>query len=155
MRGEAFFTDDELAGWELFFDENIDLPDAECGHCHNVPLFTTNEYFNNGIDPAYDISDFEDPGLGGITGDPADYGKFRSPTLRNVTASAPYMHDGRFETIEEVIEHYNSGGHPSINKDVLITPLGLTEEHKAQLLAFIKTLDDPDFVNDPELQSPF
>ena len=155
LRGDAFFTDDELAGYELFFDLNSDLPDAECGHCHNVPLFTTNEYFNNGIDPATVISDFPDPGLGAVTMDESDYGKFRAPTLRNITFSAPYMHDGRFQTLEEVIDHYNSGGHPSINKDPLITPLGLSEEHKSQLLDFISTLDDPEFLTKAELQSPF
>ena len=116
---------------------------------------TTNEYFNNGIDEAYDISDFLDPGRGAVTMDSTDYGKFRSPTLRNVSSSAPYMHDGRFQTLEEVIDHYNSGGKPSINADLLIKPLGLSEDEKSWLLAFIRTFDDPDFENNPELQSPF
>lgn len=155
QRLEYFFTDDELAGYELFFDLNSDLPDAECGHCHNAPIFTTNEFFNNGIDAADDISDFVDPGFGMVTNDPTDYGKFRAPTLRNVTASAPYMHDGRFETLEEVLEHYNSGGKSSVNKDPLVEPLNLTEEHIMQLIAFIKTLDDPDFMNNENFQSPF
>jgi len=154
------FTDEELLGLDLFFDENEDVPDAECGHCHAPPLFTSSEYFNNGIDSVSDLSklsllEFLDPGLGAVTGDTLDYGKFRSPGLRNAEFSGPYMHDGRFSTLEQVIDHYNSGGHPARNLDQNIRPLGLNEEEKQALIAFIKTLSEPDFLNNEEISNPF
>ncbi len=155
IRGEVFFSNEELNGYEMFFDIGVNLPDAECGHCHNIPLFTTNEYTNNGLQEAATLNDFNDVGHGAVTGDPFDNGTFRIPTLRNITLSAPYMHDGRFETLEEVIDHYNSGGKDSPNKDALVVPLGLTEKNKSDLLEFIKMLEDPEFNNNPAYASPF
>lgn len=145
--GKASYTSDELAGYNLFFDASSELPDAECGHCHNAPLMTTNEYLNNGISLAETTADFDDPGRGAISGDSFDNGKFRVPSLRNVELTAPYMHDGRFKTLEEVIDHYNSGGHYGPNVSPLIRPLNLNETHKRQLIAFLKTLTDTNFVN--------
>ncbi len=153
-RGEAEFTPDELIGFDMFFDISPEYKDAECAHCHNVPLMTTNEYFNNGITEAYTLEDFKDKGLGAVTGDPFDVGKFRAPTLRNIELTAPYMHDGRFETLEEVIEHYNTGGKYSESVSPLIRPLKLNETEKRQLLAFLKTLTDTTFVKNPEIQAP-
>ena len=101
LRGEAFFTIDELNGYDMFFDNVATLPDAECGHCHNVPLMTTNEYENNGLIEAATLNDFKDIGHGAVTGDPFDNGTFRVPTLRNISLTAPYMHDGRFATLED------------------------------------------------------
>ena len=89
IRGEDVFTDEELAGFEMFFDLNPLLPDAECGHCHNAPLFTTHEYLNNGITNAPDLRDFPDRGFGMVSGLDIDNGKFRVPTLRNIEFSAP------------------------------------------------------------------
>lgn len=152
---EEFFSPEEQNGFDMFFDENALLPDAECGHCHNAPLFTTNEYFNNGIDSVNTLFDFPDPGLGAITGNEFDYGKFRAPSLRNIEFSAPYMHDGRFQTLEEVIDHYNSGGHSADNLDPLIEPLGLTQQNKDDLLAFLLTLSDTTTLQNPAYQSPF
>ena len=152
---QDFFTEEEQNGFDMFFDAAGLLPDAECGHCHNAPLFTTNEYFNNGLDAVESLFDFEDPGLGAVTGNEFDYGKFRAPTLRNIEFTAPYMHDGRFETLEEVIDHYNSGGHFALNRDPLIEPLGLSEENKADLLAFLLTLSDTTTLQNPAYQSPF
>ncbi len=148
-------SDEELLGFDLFFDVNDQLIDAECNHCHNAPLFEVNDYFNNGLDAVENLEDFDDLGRGAVTGVNLDNGKFRAPTLRNIELTAPYMHDGRFETLEEVVEHYNSGGHLSPNRDPLILNLGLTEEQKAALVAFMKTLTDTTFVNDPALQNPF
>lgn len=155
-RGEYQFTDEELDGFLMFFDEaNGALPDAECAHCHNAPLFTSNDFFNNGLDAAASFGDFEDKGLGAVTGRASDNGKFRSPTLRNIELTAPYMHDGRFQTLEEVIDHYNSGGKPADNKDPLLHNLQLDEEQKQSLIAFLKTLTDEDFINNPDYQNPF
>ena len=158
IRGEEFFEDEELNGWSMFFDEGGGLPDAECGHCHNAPLFTVNDYFNNGLDSVASLMDFEDIGLGGITGRVFDNGKFRAPTLRNIALTAPYMHDGRFNTLQEVIDHYNEGVHYSDNVDpLLLKPggLGLSEQQKQDLITFLHTLTDTAFVNNPIYQSPF
>ena len=156
VRKEAFFTDAEQNGFLMFFDAAVGiLPDAECGHCHTAPLFTTNEYLNNGLDGVASVNDFVDKGRGAVTGVPFDQGTFRVPTLRNISFTAPYMHDGRFQTIEEVVEHYASGGNYADNRHPLITPLLLDENHKLDLIAFLKTLDDPDMISNPVYQSPF
>ncbi len=149
------FTDQELLGFDMFFDVNDQLKDAECNHCHNAPLFGVNEYFNNGLDAAATLDDFEDLGHGMVTGINLDNGKFRAPSLRNIELTAPYMHDGRFATLEEVFDHYNSGGHLSPNRDPLILELGFNEEEKAAMIAFLKTLTDTSIVNNPAYQSPF
>ena len=96
-------TAQEINGFNVFMDENR----GDCFHCHGNefnPLWTNNAFQNNGLD-----SSFEDLGLGGFTGDPLDYGKFKSPSLRNLAYTAPYMHDGRFATLDEVINHYSEG----------------------------------------------
>lgn len=157
VRNEEFFEEDELIGFELFFDEPNDLPDAECGHCHNAPLFTVNQYFNNGIDSVGSLTDFKDKGLGAITNNLFDNGKFRAPSLRNIALTAPYMHDGRFQTLAEVIDHYNEGAHFADNIDPLIMTrgLGLSEQNKKDLIAFLHTLTDTSFVNNPAYQNPF
>lgn len=155
MRGEIFLSDSEFNGFEMFFDTSPDLPDAECGHCHASPLFTTNEFRNNGIEDVATLDDFPDRGLGEVTGNRHDNGKFRIPTLRNIEYSAPYMHDGRFATLEEVVDHYNSGGFRVENTDPLIRPLGLTEQQKADLIAFIRTLRDTSFLQEEQFSNPF
>ena len=140
--GTLELTPDEQIGYDLFFDISPEVKDAECGNCHNAPLFTTNEFVNNGVQPASTLTDFKDLGRGTITGNRYDNGKFRIPTLRNIALTAPYMHDGRFATLEEVIDHYNEGGQISPNVHSLVRPLGLTEKEKGQLLAFLHTLTD-------------
>lgn len=143
MREETTFTANEKRGWVIFFDAGYpSTPMAECSHCHNDPLFTNLEFTNNGIDSSLTLMDFSDAGLGGITANKYDNGKFRTPTLRNIAVTAPYMHDGRFKTLEEVIDHYNSGGHYSENKNPNVKPLGLTTKDKADLLLFLNTLTD-------------
>jgi cytochrome c peroxidase len=130
---------------------------ADCFHCHpsGGGRFTDGILRNNGLDPE---SAWTDLGLGGLTGLPQDRAKFKTPSLRNVALTAPYMHDGRFGTLEEVIEHYNSGGHPSttVDPNMKFTTGGLqlTPEKKAQLIAFLHTLTDMEFVNDPAFQDP-
>jgi cytochrome c peroxidase len=107
-------------------------------------------FHNNGLD-----SVTTDPGRYLITNNEADKGKFRTPSLRNVALTYPYMHDGRFSTLEEVIEHYNSGGKPHPNKDPLIRHLGLSPIDKEDLVAFLESLTDPTFTSNPDLQDPW
>ncbi len=154
LRGEITLTEDELAGYLMFVDAVPDLPDAECAHCHAEPLFTTFEFKNNGIENIDNLEDFPDKGRGEVTGVLQDNGKFKIPTLFNAAISPPYMHDGRFETLEEVLDHYNSGGHRQPNTDPLLYPLGLTEKQKQQVIAFVKTLTDTAFLNNPEFADP-
>ncbi|MCB9284443.1 MAG: cytochrome C peroxidase [Lewinellaceae bacterium] len=151
------FSEAEYNGFDMFFDiEGSPLPDAQCFHCHNTPLFTTNEYFNNGLQEAATLDDFPDPGRGAITGKKIDNGKMRAPSLRNVMLTAPYMHDGRFATIEEVLDFYNQGIHFADNLDEnLLPPLGLTEQMKSDLIAFLKTMTDTTFVQNPAFSNPF
>ena len=154
-RGDIFLTESEYNGYLMFFDFEPTIPDAECGHCHNAPLFATNDYFNNGLQEAATLTDFVDPGYGGFTMKATDNGKFKAPTLRNIAFTAPYMHDGRFQSLDEVIEHYNSGGKNSPNKNSLIYPLHLSETQKADLKAFILTLTDSTTITNQAFQNPF
>ncbi len=149
------FDDDELEGKMMFFDEVMELPDAECGHCHNGFLFATNQYFNNGIDTVDNLMGFPDYGRGLVTGDTLDNGKFRATSLRNVLYTAPFMHDGRFNSIEDVMKHYNSGGHNALNTDVNIHPLGLTEKQVEQVITFLMTLSDTSLLSVEKYSSPF
>ncbi|MEZ4917673.1 MAG: cytochrome c peroxidase [Saprospiraceae bacterium] len=173
LAGNSFaLEDEEKDGKLMFFDEGLtaglQLPDAECFHCHGGLTLTGNQYFNNGIDSAGTLQDFPDFGRGGFNGNEWDNGKFRAPTLRNIALTAPYMHDGRFQTLEEVLDHYISGGHPGPNKDPFIHPLGFPENnggtitysgftpyHKEALLQFLHALTDTTFINNPDIQNPF
>jgi cytochrome c peroxidase len=156
MRGEIFFTDSEFNGMDMFFDRNNAIVDAECAHCHAPPLFTTTAYLNNGIEPNISgLDDYPDKGRGAQTGVVSENGLFKVPTLRNIEFTAPYMHDGRFTTLEEVIEHYSSGGHFQPNKDALIYGLHLTPAEKQDILAFLRTLSDTTFLNNPDFSNPF
>ena len=154
LRGETALTASELNGFNLFMDEN----GGDCFHCHGSaanPLWTDNDFHNNGLDAA-----FTDNGLGDITGNPNDNGKFKTPSLRNLFFSAPYMHDGRFATIDEVINFYSEGlkNSPTIDplmKSVAQGGVQLTPMEKADLKAFLMTLSEPEFVQNPDFQSPF
>ena len=144
LAGEIDLNEQEKLGRQLFFTER-----ADCFHCHGTRLFTDNRYHNNGLDEFY-----EDLGLAAITKNPADVGKFKTPTLRNIAYTAPYMHDGRFETLEEVIDFYNEGAQPSVTIDPLIGPnrrLNLTQTEKDALITFLKTLSDPGFVGQSDV----
>lgn len=155
LRGEDVFTSEEFEGHDMFFDINELLPDAECGHCHNVPLFTTNDFFNNGFLPDLGGNQFLDNGLGGVTKRESDNGKFKAPTLRNILYSAPYMHDGTLKTLDEVLKHYNDGGHPSFNRDPLVKGLHLNPDQLNALKAFILTLSDEGPLVNPAYSNPF
>ena len=155
MQGDGAFTELEERGRQIFFDTSEELPQGECGHCHTPPLFTDQTYMNNGLDEAPELASFHDKGRGEATGQYYDNGRFRVPSLRNVSLTAPYMHDGRFATLEEVIEHSNQSGHPSENVDPKIRKLHLADIDKQALIAFLGTLTDSSFVNNPELDDPF
>ena len=150
-------TELEEEGRELFFIEFVEpgVLHPGCSHCHNAPLFADNQFHNNGLDEAQSLNDFIDLGRGGANGNVFDNGKFRTPTLRNIALTAPYMHDGRFETLEEVIDHYASGGHPAENKNPNITGFELTQRKKDALVAFMRTLTDESFINDERFSNPF
>ena len=131
---------------------------ADCFHCHveAAGLFTDEQFHNNGLD----TEPFPDLGRGAITGDPFDNGKFKVPTLRNIMLTAPYMHDGRFATIDEVLDHYNDGGHPSSTVDPFMKftdpdlTLELTPVKRAQIIAFLNSLTDMEFVSNPAFGDP-
>lgn len=149
------FDDDEQIGYEMFFNITPSLPDAQCGHCHAGSLLTTNQYLNNGIQAANTLADFVDKGHGLVTKSEFDNGKMRVPTIRNISYTAPYMHNGTIKTIEGVIEHYAGGGKYSPNLDPLIQQVKLNNIQKKQLIAFLKTLDDTTFMNNPAYKNPF
>ena len=155
MQAEDTFTELEDRGRQIFFDLSEELPQGECGHCHTPPLFTDQTYMNNGLDEASELGGFQDKGRGEATGQYYDNGRFRVPSLRNVALTAPYMHDGRFATLEEVAGHYNRGGHPSENVDPKIRKLHLSDIDQQALVAFLETLTDSSFVNNPEFHDPF
>lgn len=146
LLGEATLTENELNGLNVFMDE----AKGDCFHCHgnpNNPLWTSNSFHNNGLD-----SNFTDLGLGAVTGDPADNGKFKSPSIRNLAFTAPYMHDGRFSTLEEVIDFYSEGLKNSPTIDPLMKKIAqggvqLSVQDKADLKAFLLTLSDPSFIS--------
>ena len=150
LRGETSLTQAEAQGFEIFFTEK-----GDCFHCHATILFSDNLPHNNGLD-----AEFADLGYGGITNNPNDNGKFKTPTLRNIAFSAPFMHDGRFETLEEVVDFYSEGVQWSPTIDPLMKKVNqggvkLTDQEKQHLIAFIKTLTDTTFIQNPEFSNPF
>jgi cytochrome c peroxidase len=148
-RGEIQLTPMEEAGRQIFFTEV-----GDCFHCHGQAIGFDRDFHNIGLD-----SVIVDEGRGEVTGDPADDGKFKSPALRNIMVSAPYMHDGRFATIDEVIVHYNHGFFDSPSVDPLIrarlTRPKLTPGQIDTLKAFLHTFTDDTFLNNPDLSNPF
>lgn len=153
LLNEGSLTDSEIKGFNIFMDESK----GDCFHCHgsdNNPLWTDNIFHNNGLD-----ANITDNGLGGFTGDPREFGLFKSPSLRNLAYTAPYMHDGRFATLDEVIDHYSEGLQFSGTIDPLMkkVPQGgvqLSSEEKVDLKAFLLSLSEPGFVNNPDFQNP-
>ncbi len=148
LLGQETLTPEELNGFNVFMDE----AKGDCFHCHgsdNNPLWTDNQFHNNGLDAT-----FTDLGLGAVTGDPNDNGKFKTPTLRNLVYTSPYMHDGRFATLDEVIDFYSEGLQNSSTIDPLMKNVNqggvrLSAQDKSDLKAFLLTLTDPEFIRDP------
>ena len=159
LRGETYFTEAELRGFDLMNDQTK----GDCLHCHTTDanaLGTTTMFSNNGLDAVRNIEDYPDKGRGAVTGDTNDIGLFRIPSVRNLIFTAPYMHDGRFNTIDEVIDFYSDSVNVSINID---TKMGLahqggsrlSEQEKANLKAFLLTMSDHVFVSDERHSDPF
>ena len=152
LRYEANFTPDENAGFSSFNS----LTGGDCFHCHGGILGTDLSYKNNGLDE-FPI----DSGRGLVTGLETDNFKFKVPSIRNIEYSAPYMHDGRFNTLDQVIGFYSTGIHPnSPNLDPLIEfasqgGVQLNPTERGQLKAFLLTLSDSAFIHNPKFSNPF
>jgi len=150
LRGAEKLSDIEQRGFELFMTENdprTGFFGADCFHCHGGPLFSDHQFHNNGLDANHD----RDPGRFKFTQKEFDRGKFSTPSLRNIALTAPYMHDGRFTTLEQVVEHYNTGVKRSATLDPNIAKhpeggLHLSTEDKKALVAFLKTLTDEKYL---------
>ncbi len=173
MRGQAIFTDAESDAFYNIFTQNK----GECFHCHafgNNLLMASyapdGTFTNNGLQVAATINDFADPGRGAITGVETDYGLFKNPTLRNIAVSAPYMHDGRYKTLAQVINFYSDSlnltpnANPNISLHIdtdaqghklLTGGMHFTQQEKDELILFLNDLTDTSFLNNPELKSPF
>ena len=159
INGKAKFTMNEIEGLELLND----MTKGNCLHCHTTDangLGTTGMYSNNGLDKAYTESDFKDIGLGKITHQKNDNGKFKIPSLRNLLFTAPYMHDGRFKTLEEVLDFYSEGlqSSPTIDSKMEFIHKGgskLTIYEKQKIIAFMKTLSDSVFISEKKYSNPF
>lgn len=142
MRGEASFTAQEQYGLATFR--------SKCASCHTEPLFTDDAFHNNGLPPEPTILD---PGRMMITNNPVDSLKFKTPSLRNIAVTGPYMHDGRFTTLSQCLNHYSGPMNPSPTLDPqLASGIPLTAQEKADLLAFLATLTDYTLINDPKFR---
>ncbi|MDO7877471.1 cytochrome c peroxidase [Hymenobacter sp. ASUV-10] len=176
MRGEfSALTAEEIDGEKLFNQHpqnewvngrQVFVRGANCGDCHKGNLqnggsLQSGNIINNGLDVT-----FTDLGLGAVTGKSSDNGKFKVASLRNINLTAPYMHDGRFNTLEEVLDHYSDHvkrNSPNIEVNMLTSSndpddaraqLGMTAAEKRKVIAFLKTLTDEDFVRDPRFAAP-
>lgn len=159
IKGKVLFTKDEYEGFNLANDQTK----GDCIHCHITDgdaLGTTLVFSNNGLDAVSNPNDYKDKGRGSITGKTTDNGKFKVPSLRNLAFTAPYMHDGRFNTLEEVINFYSEGLQKSANIDSKMEFVHqggakLTSEDKRKIIAFLLTLSDSSFISNQEFSNPF
>ena len=142
-RKEALFTDQEQNGYQLFKNN--------CASCHSEPLFTNGNFENNGIPIDTTLNDI---GRQRITEKSEDYLKFKVPTLRNIQFTNPYMHDGRFKKLTEVIKHYNSIGNDKNLPKQLQKSMNLTDNERVDLVAFLLTLTDNEFLFDKRFVYP-
>ncbi len=160
LLGQVALTDSEERGRELFFAEYDPFfpatSGADCAHCHAPRNFENDQFMNNGLESDGTVTDY---GRELVTGSAADRGKMKVPSLRNVQLTAPYMHDGRFQTLEQVVEHYNSGLQPSSTLDpalenTRVTGLMLSAQDKQDLVAFLRTLTDETLPTRAEYSDP-
>ncbi|MFN8277809.1 MAG: cytochrome c peroxidase [Chitinophagales bacterium] len=159
-------TPDEQDGFVIFNTDSVNGQlNGDCFHCHvdGVYLTFANQnvgFSNNALDSVITINGFADPGLGGVSGASTDFGKFKIPTLRNVAVTAPYMHDGRFKTLEEVLDHYSEHlkSSPTVDPFMKSLPQGgrhLTQTQKDHLLAFLRSLTDTAITQGKRYSNPF
>jgi cytochrome c peroxidase len=159
MKHETEFTMEEFRGFGLVNNQTR----GDCLHCHPTDgrgLMTTFGFSNNGLDSIMNAEKYPDKGRGGQSGNSKDNGKFKIPSLRNIALTAPYMHDGRFKTLEEVVEFYSSGVHICANIDPKMQfaykhGSGLNDKEKKDIVAFLKTLTDSVFIRDKAFSDPF
>lgn len=159
LKGETYFSIQEYEGFLLMNDQTK----GNCLHCHTTDgnaLGTTAKFSNNGLDPIFDPQNYSDKGKGEISGKTADFGLFRIPSLRNIVVTAPYMHDGRFETLEEVLNFYSEEVNNCSNIDSKMGfahqgGVHLTKDEKEKIIVFLHTLTDSIFLTNPEFGNPF
>jgi cytochrome c peroxidase len=159
LLGKIKLSAEEFNGFRIMNDQTK----GDCLHCHPTDgnrMLTTMAYSNNGLDSVTDPDKYIDKGRGAVTGQKKDNGKFMIPSLRNIALTAPYMHDGRFKTLEEVMEFYTSGVHVSVNIDSKMgmayqKGVKLSEKEKKEVIAFLKTLTDSVFISKEEFSDPF
>lgn len=158
LRKEVDLSDDEYAGYELFTTEL----GGDCFHCHGSsgnPMFTTNLYYNNGKQSDFTGANDDIRDRFHVTGNPMDIGAYRAPSLRNIDLTGPYMHDGRFKTLDEVLDFYSTGvvASPSISPLMHHVNAGgvkLSAIQKKLLISFLMTLHDDDFIRNPKFAKP-
>lgn len=139
LSGTLSLSEDEMEGMALFMSDEL-----KCASCHSGALFSNFDYVNIGL-----YSEYTDAGRERITLNQEDLGKFKTPSLRNVALTAPYMHDGSMESLEEVIDFFASGGENHINKDPRIAGFQLSDEDKNKLIAFLHALSDETLLQNP------
>lgn len=161
LRGEYKPSEKELKGMELFMNSPIpekNIRGADCAQCHGTPKLYMELFHNNGLD-----TEPKDIGREEFTGASNDKGRFRVATLRNIALTAPYMHDGRFKNLEEVLDHYNEHINPSKTLSISLKnrsnnlngkSLGLTVDEKANIISFLKMLTDSTFISNPKFSDP-
>ena len=144
MRGEDTLSAAELNGLQLFRNN--------CAQCHKEPLFTDNTFRNTGLPMD---SNLHDSGLAAINGNMKDFMKFKVPSLRNIEMTYPYMHDGRFRNLKQVLDHYTQKFSKASGTDpILVKGIQLTELDKLNIIAFLKTLTDPTYLHDRRFADP-
>lgn len=143
MRKEAVYNEREQRGYDLF--------KVNCASCHKEPLFSNDKFENNGLAIDTTLNDF---GRIKITNKKEDYLRFKVPTLRNVQYTFPYMHDGRFKTLTEVVKHYNSLGNDKSLPKELAKPMQLSDNDRVDLVLFLTTLTDKEFLFDKRFSFP-
>ena len=161
LKDTTVFTASEKRGRKLFFDDyNPFFPNesgADCAHCHSGANFENDKYMNNGLDDNASVTDIGREKVTTMAGDKA---KFKVTSLRNIELTGPYMHDGRFTTLEEVVDHYNAGIKASTTLDPALEQtrakgLFLDAQDKTDLVNFLKTLTDNTLINNKEYANPF
>jgi cytochrome c peroxidase len=147
------FTDEENLGKEIFMNTPMGPNGAGCAVCHQGETMSAAAANNNGLDADSNT----DAGYGDITGSSGDMGTFKVPSLRNIAVRGGFMHDGRFATLREVVDHYADSveAHPNLGMPLNMHDIDLTEEHREALVAFLVTLTDEGMLSDPKFANPF